>query len=146
MEGLTMEAASRIAAAVVRTGEELTLAPLCAVVLDAGAHDLVLMRSERAASYRVDIARAKAAGCLGMGLGGRAIAQRAKAAPAFYAAIAGLVPGGILPVPGGALIRDRDGRLVGAVGVSGDTADNDEAAAIAAISAAGFTADTGADA
>ncbi|HEX8300704.1 GlcG/HbpS family heme-binding protein [Sphingomonas sp.] len=142
---LTLETASLIAQATLREGGERGLAPLCAVVLDTGGHDLVVMRSEHAASYRVAIARAKAAGCIGMGMGGREIARRAQAAPAFYASLPAIVSGGILPVPGGILIRGADGAVTGAVGVSGDTADNDEAAALAGVSAAGFAADTGAE-
>ena len=119
-------------------------APMCAVVLDTGGHALALLRDERASISRPEIATAKAAGCLGMGFGGREIARRAQAMPGFIAALTTIFPKGILPVPGGVLIRDGEGRLLGAVGVSGDTSDNDEIAALAGIAAAGLVADTGA--
>jgi uncharacterized protein GlcG (DUF336 family) len=79
-----------------------------------------------------------------MGFGGREIARRAQIVPAFFDALATIFPQGILPVPGGVLIRDAAGALVGAVGISGDTSDNDEVCAVAGILAAGLKADTGA--
>jgi uncharacterized protein GlcG (DUF336 family) len=98
-------------------------------VLDAGGHPLALKRDERAAISRPEIATAKAAGCLGMGFGGRELARRAEAMPGFFAALNGIFPQGIIPLPGGVLIRDAAGVLLGAVGVSGDTSDNDEVCA-----------------
>ncbi len=139
---LTLTQANRVAAAAHDHAAANGIAPLCVTVLDAGGHTLAVQRNERASLYRPDIAAAKAMGCLGMGFGGRAMAQRAQAAPAFYAAVAALRP--LLPVPGGVLIRDADGTLIGAVGISGDTAPNDEACAVAGIEAAGLVADTGA--
>ncbi len=118
--------------------------PLCIVVLDPGGHMLALKREERASFSRPQIATAKAAGCLGMGFGGREIARRAQAAPAFYDALASILPQGFVPVPGGVLIRDAAGSLLGAAGVTGESSDNDEACAVAGIHAAGLVADTGA--
>jgi uncharacterized protein GlcG (DUF336 family) len=140
---LTLEQASTIADAALAEGARRGFAPLCIVVLDPGAHALVLKRSERSSISRPEIATAKAAGCLGMGFGGREIARRAQAAPAFYASLASVFPKGIVPVPGGVLIRDSGGALLGAVGISGDTSDNDESCAVAGIRAAGLTPDTG---
>ena len=113
-------------------------------MLDRGGHALALLRDESASIYRPEIATAKAAGCLGMGFGGRELAKRAAAAPAFFAGLQVTFPKGMLPVPGGVLIRDAAGALLGAVGVSGDTSDNDEICALAGIAAAGLVADTGA--
>ncbi len=141
---LTLDKALIIARATLEEGKRLSLAPLCVVVLDAGGHSLALLRDERASIYRPEIATAKAAGCLGMGFGGREIAKRAAAVPSFIAALNGVFPKGILPVPGGVLIRDGGGALIGAVGVTGDTSDNDELCALAGIAAAGLVADTGA--
>lgn len=141
---LTLDQASTILRAALAEGTSRALAPLCVVVLDAGGHALALLRDERASNMRPEIATAKAAGCLGMGFGGRELAKRAQAAPGFYAAIGGLFAKGIVPVPGGVLIRDGEGRLLGAVGISGDTSDNDELCALAGIAAAGLVADTGA--
>ena len=141
---LTLEQASIIVNAALADGEQRGLQPLCVVVLDAGGHALALKRHELASINRPEIATAKAAGCLGMGFGGREIAKRAAAMPGFIAALNSLFPKGILPVPGGVLIRERDGTLLGAVGISGDTSDNDELCAVAGIEAAGLVADTGA--
>ncbi len=141
---LTIDQASTIVDATLAEGKRLGLQPLCAVVLDVGGHALALKRDHRASIYRPEIATAKAAGCLGLGFGGREIAKRAKAVPAFVAALNGIFPKGILPVPGGVLIRAGDGTLLGAIGVSGDTSDNDELCGVAGIAAAALEADTGA--
>lgn len=141
---LTLEQASIIVDTVLADGKARGFAPLCAVVLDAGGHALSLKRDERASISRPEIATGKAAGCLGMGFGGRELAKRAAAMPGFFTAIAASFPKGIVPVPGGVLIRDASGVLLGAVGVSGDTSDNDEICALAGIAAAGLQADTGA--
>jgi uncharacterized protein GlcG (DUF336 family) len=141
---LTMDQALTIARTTLAEGKRQGFAPLCAVVLDAGGHALALLRDETASILRPEIATAKAAGCLGMGFGGREIAKRAAAVPNFIAALNGIFPKGILPVPGGVLIRDASGALIGAVGVTGDTSDNDELCALAGIVAAGLVADTGA--
>ncbi|WP_114955055.1 GlcG/HbpS family heme-binding protein [Sphingosinicella terrae] len=141
---LSLEQASRIIDAALDAGRARGFHPLCIVVLDAGGHALALKRDERASISRPEIATAKAAGCLGMGFGGREIARRAQAVPAFIAALNGIFPKGILPVPGGVLIRNSDGALVGAVGISGDSSHNDEICAVAGIEAAGLVADTGA--
>ena len=141
---LTLEQAAIIADAALAEGARRGCAPLCVVVLDAGAHALILKRDERASISRPQIATAKAAGCLGMGFGGRELARRAQAAPGFYAALAALFPQGIAPVPGGVLIRDADGALLGAVGISGDSSDNDEICALAGVRAARLVPDPGA--
>lgn len=141
---LKLGQANLIVEAALAHGQMKRFAPLCAVVLDAGGHVLALQRDERASISRPEIATAKAAGCLGMGFGGRELARRAQAAPEFFAAIGQVFPRGIVPVPGGVLIRDETGALLGAVGVSGDTSDNDEVSALAGIAAAELLADTGA--
>jgi uncharacterized protein GlcG (DUF336 family) len=140
---MTLEQASLIVDAALAEGARRDFQPLCVVVLDSGSHALALKRDERASISRPEIATAKAAGCLGMGFGGREIAKRAAAVPSFIAALNGVFPKGILPVPGGVLIRNADGILLGAVGVSGDTSDNDEICAVAGIAAAGLVAETG---
>jgi uncharacterized protein GlcG (DUF336 family) len=141
---LTLDRARTIAEATLAEGKIRSFAPLCAVVLDAGGHSLCLLRDEQASISRPEIATGKAAGCLGMGFGGRELAKRAAAVPQFFTSLAPIFPKGIVPVPGGVLIRDASGALLGAVGVSGDTSDNDEICALAGIAAAGLVADTGA--
>jgi uncharacterized protein GlcG (DUF336 family) len=140
----TLSAAQTIAQHALAEGQRLGLAPLCVVVLDAGGHALALLRDEKASISRPEIAMGKAAGCLGMGFGGRELAKRSAAAPQFFTSLAAIFPKGIIPVPGGVLIRDGAGTLIGAVGVTGDTSDNDELCALAGIAAAGLVADTGA--
>ena len=143
MSSLTLEQASKITDAALQEGARRKFAPLCVVVLDPGGHALVLKRMEKASISRPQIATAKAAGCLGMGFGGRELARRAQAVPAFFTALASIFPQGIVPVAGGVLIRNAAGELLGAMGVSGDTSDNDEVCAVAGIQAAGLVADTG---
>ena len=141
---LTLAKAQIIAAETLAEGRRLGLAPLACVVLDRGGHILTLLRDENASIYRPEIAMGKAAGCLGMGFGGRELARRAAAMPLFFNGLQAAFPSGMLPVPGGVLVRDADGGLLGAVGVTGDTSDNDELCALAGIAAAGLQADTGA--
>lgn len=145
MSDLTLAAAQTLVATALRTARERDLKPLCIVVYDArGA--LKSLAAEDGTSLRRDaIARGKANGALALGLGSRAIAKRAQEQPEFVAAVSHLVgPDALVPVPGGVLIRDTAGRLLGAVGISGDTSDNDEICAVAGIEAAGFRAETGA--
>lgn len=144
MSGLTLERALTVAHETLAEGGRRGFAPLCCVVLDAGGHMLALLRDEHSSIYRPEIATAKASGCLGMGFGGRELKKRADAVPTFFTGLQAVFPKGILPVPGGVLIRNADGVLLGAVGVTGDTSDNDEICALAGIAAAGLIADTGA--
>lgn len=139
---LTLDAALTIARETLAEGKRRGLAPLCCVVLDAGGHPMVVLRDERASIYRPEIATAKAAGCLGMGFGGRELMRRAERMPSFFAGLQAAFPKGMLPVPGGVLLKS-EAHLLGAVGVTGDTSDNDEICALAGIAAAGLTAETG---
>jgi uncharacterized protein GlcG (DUF336 family) len=141
---LTLGQARTIVDAAMDEGRKHGFQPLCVVVLDVGGHPLALQRDESASINRPEIATGKAAGCLGMGFGGRELARRAQAVPQFFTALASIFPKGIIPVPGGVLIRSATGALLGAVGVTGDTSDNDEICAVAGIEAAGLVADTGA--
>lgn len=143
MKHLTLDVASRIVDAALAAAHAQSLQPLAVVVLDAGGHDVVLKREDGCGILRVDIARGKAWGALGMGLGSRDLGRRAEQNPRFFAALAATSGGRVIPNPGGVLIRDDDGRVVGAVGISGDTSDRDEACAVAGIQAAGFAADPG---
>lgn len=118
------------------------LAPLCVTVLDSGAHVVALKREDGASLFRAQIATGKATGALGMGFGTRELARRAQAAPLFFTSLMAMT-GEAVPSPGGVLIRDAQGVLLGAVGISGDTGDADEACALAGIAAAGLIADAG---
>lgn len=112
--------------------------PLAVVVLDAGAHPVAFAREDGASLYRFDIARAKAAGALGMGADTRVLAERAAKNPVFFQSVSAIVQGQIAFSPGGVLIRDASGTIVGAVGVSGDTGERDEVCALAGMAAAGL--------
>jgi uncharacterized protein GlcG (DUF336 family) len=140
---LMLKAASLIADASLEKGREMGFVPLTVVVLDAGGQIKVAKREDGASLLRPEIAEGKAWGALGMGFGGRELARRAVKMPAFFGALSDLSGGRMVPVPGGVLIRSLSGEIVGAVGISGDTSENDELCAVHGIKAAGFKADTG---
>lgn len=138
MTTLTLEAASRIVDGALQRAEELKFKPMTVAVLDAGGHLVAFKRQDQSGILRPDIALGKAWGTLGMGAGGRALAQRAAAAPAFYAALVGASQGRVIPVAGGVLVLDTNREILGAVGVSGDLPDHDESCAIHGIELAGL--------
>lgn len=140
---VTLEQAQTICMTALAKGRELGLVPLTVVVLDVGGIPLCLMREDGSSLLRPDIATGKAWGSLGLGFGGRELARRANALPQFFNALSAMSGGRMVPVPGGVLIRDTDGQIAGAVGVSGDTSVNDEVCAVAGIQAAHLVADTG---
>lgn len=140
---VSLEQAARIVDAGLMQARSLGLQPMSIAVLDAGGHLVVFKHEDGSGILRPEIAQAKAWGVLGMGHGGRALAQRANIAPAFCTAIASLAGGKIIPVPGGVLIRNNSGAIIGAAGVSGDLPDKDEACAVHGIAEAGLIADTG---
>jgi uncharacterized protein GlcG (DUF336 family) len=119
-------------------GREMDLKPLSVVVLDAGGHVQAFEREDGAAPGRFAVAHGKAHGSVMLGMAGTAQMARAEAQGYFMAAVNGLYGGQMIPVPGGVLVRDRKGAVVAAVGVTGDTSDNDAAVALAGIEAAGL--------
>lgn len=141
---ITLENAQAMIATAFAKAGDLGLAPLTVVVLDAGGHVKALARGDGTSTLRPDIATGKAYGAIAMGLGSRSIFKRAQEQPFFVQAMNSLAKGSLVPVPGGVLVR-QDGNIIGAVGITGDTSDNDEICAITAIEAAGFTADPGSD-
>ena len=143
MSSLTLDQASAIVDAALAKARELELRPLAVTVLDPGGNPIVLKREDRAGILRPGIANAKAWGCVGMGVGGAAGARHATRDPAFFAALAAISQGRIASSRGGALIRTEQGALLGAIGVSGDRPENDEAAAIAGVEKVGLIADAG---
>lgn len=114
------------------------LQPLAVVVLDAGGHLVAAHREDGASNKRFEIAFGKAHGAVSLGLDSRELMARAEAQPYFINSVTSAIGGSLVPVPGGVLVYNEDDQLVGAVGVSGDASDNDEAAAIAGILAAGL--------
>ena len=143
MTALTLDQASTIVDKALEKGRELKLQPLTVVVLDAGGQLKALKREDGSSLLRPEIAGGKAWGVLGMGFGGREFARRAAANPVFLQALMAASGGRIVPVPGGVLIRDAAGEIIGSVGISGDTSDKDEACAVHGIRCAGLAADTG---
>lgn len=143
MSNLTLDQARQIVTDARAKGRELGLKPLTVAVLDAAGNLKALEREDGASNLRPDIAIGKANGALCMGLGSRALFERAKAEPFFIQAMNELADGSLVPVPGGVLVKDASGNILGAVGITGDISDNDETAAVTAIEAAGLVADAG---
>lgn len=138
MIGMTLALAREIITTARATAQESGLQPLTVVVLDAGGHVVAAEREDGASNKRFEIAFGKAHGALALGIGSRALMARAEQQPHFIIAATAAVGGALIPVPGGVLVRDQSGILVGAVGVSGDSSDNDEMAAVVAIGATGM--------
>lgn len=143
MTTITLAQADAIADGALRQGREMRFQPLTVAVLDPGGHLVVLKRADGSSLLRPEIATGKAWGALGMGFGGRELARRAERMPGFFTALNAMSGGRLVPVAGGALIRDSAGAILGAIGISGDTSDNDELCAIAGVEAAGLVIDTG---
>ena len=122
-------------------GDEMGFKPLSVVILDAGGHVLAFEREDGSAPGRFAIAHGKAHGAVMLGMAGTAQMKRAEDQAYFMAAVNGVYGGAVFPVPGGVLVRDRKGAVIGAVGVTGDTSDNDAAAATFGIEAVGLTAE-----
>ncbi len=140
---ISLSTAQTLIDAAFAKGQELGLKPLSVVVLDPRASMVALMSQDGVSQMRALIAHGKANAAIAMGMGTRALMNRAEQQTYFVQAINGLADGDFVPVPGGVLITDKDGTLLGAVGISGDTSDNDEAAAVSGIEAVGLTAVTG---
>jgi uncharacterized protein GlcG (DUF336 family) len=143
MTDLSLDKAREILAGARAEGRKLGLKPLTVAVLDAAGNLKALEREDGASNMRPEIAIGKANGALAMGLGSRALFERAKAEPFFIQSMNELAGGSLVPVPGGVLIKDESSRIIGAVGITGDNSNNDEAAAMAGIKGAGYTADGG---
>lgn len=139
---LTLETAQALAEACIDHAQKAGLKPLTIAVVDAAAQLKVLLRQDGTSLMRPDIAQGKAKGAVGMGMGSRALFVRAQEQPYFIQSMNALAGGALVPVPGGVLIR-HEGRIIGALGITGDTSDNDEACAVAAITRLGLTADPG---
>jgi uncharacterized protein GlcG (DUF336 family) len=142
---LILVTASRLVDAALAHGRALGLAPLAVAVLDARGVLKAYKAEDGTSLLRAEIATGKAWGALGMGFGGRELARRASHAPLFFNALQVMSAGRMVPVAGGVLLRARNGVLVGAIGISGDKPDNDEACAVRAAIAADLVADTGAN-
>jgi len=140
MSVIGLDQAATIVAAAFDKGGELNLKPLSVAVLDAGGHLIAFQRQDGASMLRPQIACGKAAGALALGVSSRKIGDMAAERPTFVASLGPISPHGIIPAAGGVIVVGADGRPIGAVGVTGDTSDNDEVCALAGIAAAGLSA------
>ncbi len=137
MHGLSLAQATKIADGALAKAREIGCKPMTVAVVDAGGCLLVLKREDGSGVLRPDIAHAKAWGPVGMGIGGRAMAKRAEQSPEFWASLNTISGGRIAPVPGGVLIV-QSGVVIGAIGMTGDLPNNDEACSIAGVELADF--------
>jgi uncharacterized protein GlcG (DUF336 family) len=138
-----LQIAQKIVKAALAHAIEKELKPIAIGVIDDRGALKAFAAQDGTSLKRAEIGLAKASGAVAMGMGSRGLMKRAEDQAFFIAAATSAIGGALVPVPGGVLIRDSSGKLVGAVGISGDTSDNDEAAAIAGITAAGLVADAG---
>ena len=142
MSSLNLEQALTIIDVARKKGREMALKPLTIVVLDSGGHLLAFVK-EGGGPLRENVARGKAYGAVGMGMASRQLGKIAEDRPMFMQALIDASGGKLVPVPGGVLARDKDGNVMGGIGVSGDTSDNDSLCAVAGIEAVGLVADDG---
>jgi len=140
---VTLAQASTIVDVALKKAREMNLAPMTVAVLDAGGHLVAFKREDKSGILRYEIAYGKAWGALGMGFGSRTLFERAAATPQFFNALYAASAGRMVTNPGGVLIRSAGGDVIGAVGISGDASDKDEACAVAGIEAAALKADPG---
>lgn len=140
MSRISLDQANAVIAAALAKGSELGLKPLSVAVLDAGGHLLAFQRQDGSSNLRPQIATAKASGALALGTSSRRIGEMAAERPTFVASLGPISAHGVVPAAGGVIVTGADGLAIGAVGVTGDTSDNDELCALAGIAAAGLQA------
>lgn len=141
MTSLTLAQANAIIGSALKRSSELGYLPMAIVVLDDAGHIRAVQREDGASMFRVDVAQGKAWGAVGMGVASRILGERAKGNPNFFLSLAATSGGKFLPQPGAVLIKGKDGKILGAVGASGGTGDEDETICIFGVEAAGFTCD-----
>lgn len=144
LESISLESAVQIARLSLAHARAQEMAPLAVAVLDLRGTLKAFLAEDGTSLLRFEIAFAKAWGALGMGYGGRMLQQRSANTPLFYNALQAMSDGKVVTVPGSVLVRNAAGALLGAVGISGESSDNDERCAVAGIEAAGLVPDTGA--
>ena len=138
MNSLSLTQAQAIIAGALALARHKGYKPMGVVVVDAAAQAIAFAREDGASALRLDIAHGKAGAAIGMGVSSRALAVRAKDMPAFFGTIATNAQQPFIPQTGAVLITNAQGEIVGAVGASGGTGDEDEEIVIAGISAAGL--------
>ena len=137
---LTLAQAQQIIAGALLQSEQSGYAPMGIAVLDAAGHLKAFASEDGASMFRFEVAQAKAWGAVGMGVSSRVLGERAKGNPNFFVSLAATASGRFLPQTGAVLIKDAEGRTIGAVGASGGTGDEDEAICIAGVTSAGLVA------
>jgi uncharacterized protein GlcG (DUF336 family) len=142
MTRISLAQANAIITGAIAEAQKRTLKPLGIAVLDAGGHLIAFQRQDGASTGRLQIASGKAAGALFLGLSSRKIADMATDRPTFLASLGPIAPAGVVPAAGGVIVVDEAGMAIGAVGISGDLSDHDEACVLAGIAAAGLTIQT----
>jgi uncharacterized protein GlcG (DUF336 family) len=140
---MKLAAAQGMVEAAIAHARSRKMSPLAIVVLDARSALKFAAAEDGTSLKRAEIAIGKAQGALAMGFGSRTLYMRVQKQPHFFAAVTHAVGGMLVPVPGGVLVRTQDGELIGAIGISGDTSDNDEEAALARIAAVDLVGDPG---
>jgi uncharacterized protein GlcG (DUF336 family) len=140
MTGISLETANMLISRAFEKATTLGLKPLCIAVVDTGGHLIALARQDGASILRPQIAIGKACGALALGISSRKIGEMAAERPTFIASLSPITPNGIIPTAGGVIIVDAAGVPIGAIGITGDTSDNDEACALAAVASVGLIA------
>lgn len=140
MNRISLDQANRIIQGAFTKGSTLKLKPLSVAVLDPGGHLIAFQRQDNASTLRFGIASGKAAGALAIGVSSRKLAEMAAERPGFVGSLGAIALQGLIPAAGGVIAVDGTGQIIGAVGVTGDTSDNDELCALAGIEAAGLKA------
>lgn len=138
MHRITLAQANAMIEAALAKGAELGLKPLAVTIHDPGGHLIAAQRQDGGSNMRAKLAAGKACGALSLGVSSRTIGEMAEARPHFVAAVDAMGEGGMVPAAGGVIVADADGAILGAIGVTGDTSDHDEACALSAIVAAGL--------
>jgi len=144
MSKLTLKQANTIVEKAFSKAREMKIKPLGVIVLDESGNIVSAQREDGASMFRLDVAKGKAWAAVAMGASSKALGKRAKDNPNFFVALAATAGGKFLPQTGAALIKDKDGVIIGSAGASGGTGEEDEACCVAGIEAAGLTADASA--
>lgn len=139
MPALTLKKANQIATGALAAARSMGIPPVTVVVLDTAGHVKVVQREDGASMFRFEVATGKAWAAIGMGAASRVLAERAKENPNFFGALAATANGRFLPQPGAVLVRDESGEIIGAVGASGGTGDEDEAICARGVEEAGLS-------
>ena len=135
---LTLEQAQTIIAGALARSKAEGFKPMGIAVLDESGNLKAFAREDGASMFRFDVARAKAWGAAGMGVSSRTLAERAKDNPNFFVSLSATSDGKFLPQPGAVVIKDAAGKIIGAVGASGGTGDQDEEICIAGVKSVGL--------